>query len=129
MESTHLDAATRERLLVLDPRYEERAYAFVLAALEEVVARLPRRRHVSGEELAHGCRELALRLWGPLAQTVLQQWSIRTTRDIGEIVFNLLDVGILSKDETDSREDFDDLFDFKVVFETNYPWGGKPISR
>jgi uncharacterized repeat protein (TIGR04138 family) len=129
MESAHLDPATRDRLLVLDPRYDERAYAFVLAALEEVVKRLPRRRHVSGEELADGCRELALRMWGPLAKTVLLQWSIHTTRDIGEIVFNLLDVGILSKDETDCREDFDDLFDFTRVFEKNYPWGGKPISR
>lgn len=129
MESVHIDSTTRERLLTLDERYDERAYAFVLAALEEVVARLPRRRHVSGGELAEGCRDLALRLWGPLAKTVLHHWSIRTTRDIGEIVFNLLDVGILSKDETDSREDFDDLFDFTSVFETNYPWGGKPTAR
>jgi uncharacterized repeat protein (TIGR04138 family) len=129
MESAHLDIATRNRLQALDPRYDDRAYAFVLAALEEVVTRLPRRRHVSGEELADGCRELALRIWGPLAKTVLQHWSIHTTRDIGEIVFNLLEVGILSKDETDSREDFDDLFDFTMVFEKNYPWGGKPISR
>jgi uncharacterized repeat protein (TIGR04138 family) len=129
MESTHLDAATRTRLIALDPRYDERAYAFVLAALEEVVTRLPRRRHVSGEELVDGCRELALRMWGPLAKTVLQHCSIHTTRDIGEIVFNLLEVGILSKDETDCREDFDDLFDFTLVFEKNYPWGGKPISR
>lgn len=129
MESVHLDQNTRERLMALDGRYDERAYAFVLAALEEVVARLPRRRHVSGGELAEGCRDLALRVWGPLAKSVLLHWNIRTTRDIGEIVFNLLDVGILSKDETDSREDFDDLFDFTQVFETNYPWGGRPTAR
>ena len=128
MESVHLDPATRQRLMALDTRYDERAYAFVLGALEEVVSRLPRRRHVSGGELTEGCRDLALRLWGPLAKTVLEHWSIRSTRDIGEIVFNLLEVGILSKDEADSREDFDDLFDFKNVFERNYPWGGKPIG-
>ncbi len=125
MESVHLDPTTRERLLMHDPRYDERAYAFVLAALEEVVAHLPRRRHVSGRELAEGCRLMALRMWGPLAKTVLHHWNLRSTRDIGEIVFNLLDVGILSKDETDAREDFDDLYDFTRVFETNYPWGGR----
>lgn len=125
MESAHLDTTTRQRLQALDPRYDERAYAFVLAALEEVVGRLPRRRHVSGSELAEGCRVLALQLWGPMSKTVLHTWSIRATRDIGEIVFNLLEVGILSKDETDAREDFDDLYDFTRVFETNYPWGGK----
>jgi len=128
MESIHLDPPTRARLTRLDRRYDERAYAFVLAALEEVVGRLERRRHVTGEELAAGCRDLALRLYGPMAKTVLHHWSIETTRDFGEIVFNLLEVGVLTKDDNDSREDFDDLFDFAEVFERDYPWGGrKPV--
>lgn len=128
MESVYLDVATIERLRALDQRYSDRAYAFVLASLEEVVQGLPRRRHVSGSELVAGCRDLALRLYGPLAKTVLEHWSVRTTRDIGEIVFNLLEVGVLSKDEADSRNDFDDLFDFTEVFETNYPWGGRSLA-
>lgn len=128
MESVYLDGTTLDRLRGLDPRYEDRAYAFVLAALEEVVQRLPRRRHVSGGELVTGCRDLALRLYGPMAKTVLEYWNIRATRDIGEVVFNLLEVGVLSKDEADSRNDFDDLFDFTEVFETNYPWGGRSLA-
>jgi uncharacterized repeat protein (TIGR04138 family) len=128
MESIYLDVSTLERLRALDPRYNDRAYAFVLAALEEVVQRLPRRRHVSGGELVTGCRDLALRLYGPMAKTVLEYWNVRATRDIGEIVFNLLEVGVLSKDEADSRNDFDDLFDFTEVFETNYPWGGRSLA-
>jgi uncharacterized repeat protein (TIGR04138 family) len=128
MESIYLDVSTLERLRALDPRYNDRAYAFVLAALEEVVQRLPRRRHVSGGELVTGCRDLALRLYGPMAKTVLEYWNVRATRDIGEVVFNLLEVGVLSKDEADSRNDFDDLFDFTEVFETNYPWGGRSLA-
>jgi uncharacterized repeat protein (TIGR04138 family) len=128
MDSTHLDPTTRERLNTLDGRYAERAYAFVLMALEEVVRRLPERRHVSGGELADGCRELAIRLYGPLSKTVLEHWNIRSTRDFGEIVFNLLEVGVLSKDDEDSRRDFDDLFDFTEVFERRYPWGGRPFA-
>jgi uncharacterized repeat protein (TIGR04138 family) len=128
MESVYLDGTTLDRLRGLDPRYEDRAYAFVLAALEEVVQRLPRRRHVTGSELVTGCRDLALRLYGPMAKTVLEYWNIRATRDIGEVVFNLLEVGVLSKDEADSRNDFDDLFDFTEVFETNYPWGGRSLA-
>lgn len=124
----YLDASMRERLFALDTRYDERAYAFVLTSLEEVVGRLSQRRHVSGEELADGCRELALRLYGPLAKTVLETWNIRRTRDFGEIVFNLLDVGVLSKDDSDSRCDFDDLFDFTEVFEKKYPWGGRSLA-
>jgi len=128
MESIYLDCTTLERLRTLDARYNERAYAFVLAALEEVVQKLPRRRHVSGSELVAGCRDLALRLYGPMAKTVLEYWSVRATRDIGEVVFNLLEVGVLSKDEADSKNDFDDLFDFTEVFETNYPWGGRSLA-
>jgi uncharacterized repeat protein (TIGR04138 family) len=128
MESVYLDGTTLDRLRDLDQRYEDRAYAFVLAALEEVVQRLPRRRHVSGGELVTGCRDLALRLYGPMAKTVLEYWNIRATRDIGEVVFNLLEVGVLSKDDADSRNDFDDLFDFTEVFETNYPWGGRSLA-
>lgn len=128
MESIYLDGSTIERLRALDPRYNDRAYAFVLAALEEVVQRLPRRRHVSGSELVTGCRDLALRLYGPMAKTVLEYWNIRATRDIGEVVFNLLEVGVLSKDDADSKNDFDDLFDFTEVFETNYPWGGRSLA-
>lgn len=125
MDSYHLDLGTRDRLRTLDGRYDERAYAFVLVSLEDVVSRLPRRRHVSGRELATGCRELALKLYGPLAKTVLEHWNVRTTRDFGEVVFNLLEVGVLSKDDADARTDFDDLFDFTDVFETHYPWGGR----
>ncbi|CAN5768672.1 hypothetical protein BH20GEM1_BH20GEM1_15070 [soil metagenome] len=128
MESIYLDGSTIERLRALDPRYNDRAYAFVLAALEEVVQRLPRRRHVSGSELVTCCRDLALRLYGPMAKTVLEYWNIRATRDIGEVVFNLLEVGVLSKDDADSKNDFDDLFDFTEVFETNYPWGGRSLA-
>lgn len=127
MESVHLDYTTLEQLLEIDRRYTAQAYAFVLTALEEVVEELPERRHVSGGELAEGCRDLALRLYGPLAKTVLQHWNIQATRDFGEIVFNLLEVGILSKDEADSRRDFENLFDFDEVFEREYPWGGRPL--
>ena len=42
--------------------------------------------------------------------------------DLGEIVFALVDIGVLVKQEQDRPEDFQDLFDFEEVFEHNYPW-------
>lgn len=128
MNSVHLDRGTLERLRALDGHYSIKAYAFVLTALEEVVESLPERRHVSGDELVDGCRSLAIRLYGPLAKTVLEHWHVHATRDFGEIVFNLLKVGVLTKDEADSRSDFEDLFDFAEVFERQYPWGGRPLQ-
>lgn len=111
------DPDTLAKLLERDPRYPEKAYVFLLLALQRVLARLPRPRHVDGRELALGCRDLALELYGPLARTVLDHWGIRDTRAFGDLVFNLLQEGVLSKSERDAPEDFEAVFDFAVAFE------------
>ncbi len=103
-------------------RYDERAYLFVLAALEHFQGRLPERRHVSGEELTHACRDFALEQYGLLARTVLEHWGIAATSDFGEIVFTLIDVGMLKAQETDRLEDFIGLFAFADAFDAGYPW-------
>jgi uncharacterized repeat protein (TIGR04138 family) len=79
-------------------------------------------RHISGQELADGVRKLALEQYGPMARTVLEHWGIHSTKDLGEIVFTLVDMGLLTKRDEDSQEDFHDVFDFEEVFELDYPW-------
>jgi len=119
------------RVLARDPRYSIQAYAFVLEALEHTKtckrrARARRSRaadfaqHVNGRDLCTGARDLALGHYGLLAMTVLAQWGIRSTADIGEIVYNLIAAGDLEKTPTDSRADFDDVFDFESAFRRNY---------
>jgi uncharacterized repeat protein (TIGR04138 family) len=68
--------------------------------------------HVTGAELCHALRKLALRQYGLLAATVLNHWGIRSTADIGEIVYNMIATGDLEKTDDDSRSDFDNVFDF-----------------
>jgi len=68
--------------------------------------------HVTGGEVCQAARRLALRYYGLMAITVLNQWGIRSTSDIGEIVYNLIASGDLDKTPTDKRSDFDDVFDF-----------------
>jgi uncharacterized repeat protein (TIGR04138 family) len=58
---------------------------------------------------------LALRQFGLLAATVLGHWGVRSTSDIGEIVYNLIAAGDLEKTPTDSRSDFDNVFDFETA--------------
>lgn len=103
--------------------YDLRAYLFVLAALEHLQGRLDQRRHVSGDELAHGCRDLAIEQYGLLSRTVLEHWGIRATGDIGRIVFTLIDVGLLKAQDSDRLEDFAEVFAFGAAFEAEYPWG------
>ncbi|PYO70741.1 MAG: hypothetical protein DMD37_12225 [Gemmatimonadetes bacterium] len=118
-----LEAAFRE-LEKRDGRYHERAYLFVLAALEYAQGRLPARRHLSGGELAWACRDFALEQFGLLAPTVLAHWGVAATQDFGRIVFMLIDVGLLARQDSDRIEDFDQVYDFAEAFGSGYRWPG-----
>ncbi len=95
-----------QTILTRDPRYTAEAYAFVRAGLDYTVRRLEKPRHVSGRELLDGIREFALAEFGPMAKTVLNGWGIQRTEDVGEIVFNMVETGLLGKTDKDSRADF-----------------------
>jgi uncharacterized repeat protein (TIGR04138 family) len=116
-----------DRIRLREARYDERAYLFVLAALEFCQQQLTERRHLTGRELAVGCRDLALQRYGVLARTVLDHWGVRDSADIGEIVFALVDVGLLASQPNDSKEDFIGVFDFHQAFDRDYPWNAAPV--
>lgn len=112
-----------DRIRLRERRYDERAYLFVLAALEFCQQRLTERRHITGQELAAACRDLALERFGVMSRLVLEHWGVKSTSDIGQIVFALVDLGMLLSQPTDTAEDFADVFAFDDAFERNYPWG------
>ena len=72
--------------------------------------------HVSGQELLEGIRKYALDQYGPLTLTVFKDWNIKRCQDFGDIVFNLVDYGVLGKTDTDRLEDFHGGYDFKEAF-------------
>lgn len=123
MNGIIIDDQVLDRLREQNPRFHEAAYMFVLSALHHVIERLPEPRHISGRELAEGVRDLAIERFGPMARTVLEHWGIRATADVGELVFALVECGILIKQDEDLPEDFRDVFDFDEAFERDYPWG------
>ncbi len=111
-----------------EKRYHERGYLFVLAAIEFLQERLPQRRHVSGSELAWACRDLALQQYGLTARTVLAHWGIRTTRDIGEMVYALVEVSLLSTQPGDRVEDFEGVYDFTDALGPDRVWARVALS-
>jgi uncharacterized repeat protein (TIGR04138 family) len=115
-----------DRLQERHPRFHARSYIFVLQALHRVIQSLEQPRHVSGQELAGGVRELALDRFGPMARTVLEHWGIHDTEDVGRVVFAMVEQGILIKQDGDRPDDFSDVFDFEEAFELNYPWDARP---
>jgi uncharacterized repeat protein (TIGR04138 family) len=113
-----------QRIRDQEDRYDERAYLFVLAALEFLQGRLPERRHVTGAELAWACRDFAVRQFGLLAEDVLKYWNVRRTEDLGRIVFVLVSARVLSAQPGDREEDFAGVFDFASAFGEPYGWDG-----
>ena len=105
------------KVLDKDKRYGPESYSFVMAALDFTTKKLRRTGHVTGQELLEGIREYALGQFGPMARNVFEHWGIKTTNDFGEIVFNMIDTGMLGKTERDSKEDFNNKFDFKDTFD------------
>lgn len=105
-----------------EQRFHEHAYLFVLAALEYHQGRLATRRHIDGRELALACRDLAIERYGVLARSVLEHWGIHCSADLGDVVFTLVDLGLLMSQASDTRLDFVDVFDFDGAFVDEYPW-------
>jgi uncharacterized repeat protein (TIGR04138 family) len=116
------------RLRARGEGFDERAYLFVLAAIEYLQGRLTARRHVNGQELTHACREFALEQYGLLARTVLEHWGITRTEDFGRIVFALVDVGLLVTQTHDREEDFRAVYSFDEAFDAAYVWQGGRLA-
>ena len=106
-------------ILDREPRYKREAYVFILEALEYTVTKIKERRHISADELLDGIRRYAQEKFGPMTRTVIDHWGIRSTRDFGTLVFHLLDKNVLAKSDTDSIDDFDNVFDIDSAFGKN----------
>ncbi len=112
---------TLEQILASHPQYPRDAYLFVREALDHTQKNISKGgraqlRHVSGQELLAGIREFALQQFGPMTVTVFEEWNIRACRDFGEIVYNMVESGMLAKTDEDTRADFDGGYDFDDAF-------------
>ena len=108
------------QVLKKDSRYDVEAYSFVMTALQYTLKELDEHRHISGKELLYGIRKYAIKQYGPMARTVLEYWGIKETMDFGEIVFNLIEIGLLRKRPEDTKEEFRGVYDFKNAFDNPY---------
>ncbi|MEM0983073.1 MAG: Minf_1886 family protein [Planctomycetota bacterium] len=72
--------------------------------------------HVNGRQLCIGLRDFAIRQYGGMAKTVLNHWGISRTDDFGNIVFAMVDAGLMRKTDEDDLTDFHAVFDFDEEF-------------
>lgn len=129
-----------DKILAKDPRYAREAYVFVRESLDFTQQLIGREsqgtiRHVSGQELLDGIRQYALKQFGPMAAMVLEEWGVTRCPDFGEIVFNMVESDLLAKTEKDTRDDFQNGYDFVTAFrkpflpQSKLAPEGKPIAK
>ncbi len=109
-----------EKICEKDPRYKPDAYEFIMEALSFTQKKYRRPKHVTGEELLVGIKEMLFDKFGPMALSLLEHWGVKTTEDFGNIVFNLVNNKVLSKTEEDTLESFKNGYNFKEAFGIEY---------
>lgn len=117
MQALRFDAAV-ENIRQRDKRFDSGAYFLLKDALDFTLKRAREsnddvERHVSGEELLLGFRDHVVEEFGPMAHTLLREWGVHTCSDLGDMVFHLIDEGMFGKQDSDSPEDFRDIYDFE----------------
>jgi uncharacterized repeat protein (TIGR04138 family) len=120
MQEVNFDEVV-EQILAKDNRFHRDAYGFMREALDYTQKVIGTKnqgkvRHVSGQELLDGLRQYSLQQYGPMTVTVFEEWGIRNCKDFGDIVFNMVEIGLLAKTERDTRDDFQNGYDFVEVF-------------
>ena len=108
MEEIDFSSDTFDDIVAKDSRYDARAYALLM----DVV----RRRKEGDFDLLDEFRETALDQYGPLAYTVLTEWGVTCTEDVGEMMFNLAEAHRVEREEGDTSESFVGRYDFKEAF-------------
>lgn len=114
MSTSFADAVST--IMARHPRYAPDAYEFMRAALDYTVAQQSaedKGKHLEAMELYLGTCAYALDQYGSMAREVLAFWGVKSASDVGDLVYNLIEVGVFGKQESDKREQFDNLPDME----------------
>ncbi len=96
--------------------YPYEAYEFISTLIKvldnemEAVASADQQPNITATQLCERSVSVACGVFGRMARAVFNTWKIHTTRDIGEIVFHLMEAEVVGAADGDKIEDFDDLF-------------------
>ncbi len=103
--------------------YAPDAYDFLRQAMDTTVRQYKKdeqSRHLTAEELYMGVCALALEEFGPMAKSVMSYWGVHDGRDVGKIVFYMIEAGIFGKQEDDTIEQFHRLPRMSTMLDAPY---------
>ncbi len=117
MEEIDFDIDSFGDIIDKDPRYNARAYALLMDCVHTLSKD---GRSFSAEDIMEEFKESAIEQYGPLTYTVLTEWGLSCTEDLGEMMFNLSETPRIKRGKNDNRESFMGGYDFKETFLTPY---------
>ena len=115
MDEIDFDSDSFADIIAKDDRYHPRAYALLVDVIRYLGGE-DGNKHMSGEDILDEFRERTLDQYGPMSYRVLTEWGLKSTEDIGEMMFNLAESRRIGKDDGDSAETFVGGYDFKETF-------------
>lgn len=130
MQPIHFEESVAA-ILKREKRYDPQAYFFLKDSLDFTLKRFSegnagKSRHVSGKELLEGFRDYALEQFGPMGATLMEEWGIQEGRDVGNMVFQMIEEQVFGKQDSDRLEDFDEAIDFKKALRKPFLPKGEP---
>lgn len=123
------------QLVARDRRYPIEAYFFVRDALsyasdsmelsnqyhhESEVYHTAEEHHLTGQQLCEAIREFSLNQFGYMSRIVLKNWGIESTSCFGDIVYNMIEIGLMKKSDRDRRSHFNDVYEFSAAFDDQF---------
>ena len=83
---------------------------------------------VTAEQICVVAVEFAVRAYGLMARTILAKLGLRTTGDLGDVVYKMIDAGLIFPSEGETRADFDDVFDLGEELDLRFKFHYKKRS-
>jgi len=111
-------------LLKKDPRFTIDAYLLLNDGLQLAYQQTGRKTQIPATELLEAIRRLMAHRYGLMAKTVLCLWGIKSTDDIGQLILNLIQAGLLQQDTIDQFDQFHSAYDFETAFINDYQLPG-----
>lgn len=120
---------TVELIIKKHPEYRADAYFFLHDTLQFSLKRRRKKAasaYLTTQELMDGFRLKVLQDFGPMSMTLLNYWGIKKCEDIGQMIFYLVEAGVLGKTQSDTLSSFSNIFDFEKEFVA--PFQPKPTN-
>ena len=114
MRDVDYDRDSFQDIIAKDKRFDHRAYALLSEVVHDLLE--AKHEHIRAADILEEFKEQALDLFGPMSYTVLTEWGLTKTEDVGEMIFNLVESGRLTRDESDSPDEFAGVYDFREAF-------------